>query len=509
MSSFKDCNSTRKFSSAIQKELKEKFEDQEQKIIFLEKSLDELCQQSPMLVKKRYMSVETYTCHQYEYHKPKGNTDTSENKTPTTTTSQNGCAASCGAVFVYNRSDVKDDDRISMSISELKDSYSKQFTVHGLSRVCMGKRFERLIWGLFLLAAFAFSGYLLYSLYSRFMRREVYTKVEFVHEKRIKLPTISLCSRKYLEKCSVYPIYPPALCRKLYQNRLNLRSCQIGDLTAHSSRCEAQEYWKHDEGCLLINPEGNLEQTSPGIDFGLKLEVSVNTTSDIQLRIHDSDEPPEDEAYGQYRIINSTYLDLQMNVERIKRLASPFNSNCTDGHNLRKYFNTEGYSVVSCRRVCRIFKLLETCGIVFPQPFRGIPQSVVKKYRIEVDNSSVRYAYHTWSKCWTKNLEASFNSSGECNCPPACDEIRYTYIPRDQSMEDRNSSTKTIKMDVYFNTMQYTVWQEVPAYGIEQMIAEFGGLLGLLIGASVLSLLEVMVYCGLSLFQRVYRFLYM
>ena len=495
---------SREAKDATRRELKEKFEKQEEKIKHLEKTLEELCQ-SPILIKKKYVAVEAYCRSEYQYHKPRSRSKPSA--------TENGCSAFCSSVVAVDNKDKEDDnvEQFSKKIADLKKTYSKQFTVHGLSRVFMGRKLERLVWGLFLLAAFAFSGYLLYSLYSRFMKREVYTKVEFVHEKKIKLPTISLCSRQYLQLCSVYPVLPQKLCVQKYKNLFKVKKCRLGDLTAHSANCTDPKYWKNDEGCLLINPEGNLAQTSPGIDFGLTLEVSFNTSSDVQMRIHDSEEPSEDEAYGQYRIIGSTYLDLQMNVERIKRLSAPFHSNCTNGTNLEHFYNTEGYSVVSCRRVCRLFKLLETCGIVFPQSFRGVPKSVVAKYKVHIDNptpQNKKLAYLKWRQCVLKVLPKSFESSGKCNCPPACNEIRYTYIPRDDSSVALKAMNNTIKMNVYFNTMQYTVWEEVPAYSLEQMIAEFGGLLGLLIGASVLSLLEVLVYCGLSLSQSLYKFLY-
>ena len=487
----------------MHKEFSDKFEKQEQKILELEKTLQNLCHQSPVLLQKQYMSLETYSCNKYQYQKAKRNF---QMPSPT----KNDAFPFYKDTMIIDNMDhdkVKK-DQFSKKLTTLMQTYSRHFTVHGLSRVFMGRKYEKITWGIFLLAAFAFSGYLLFSLYTRFMKREVYTKVEFVHEKKIKLPTVSLCSRNYLQLCSVYPVLPQSLCRKRFKDLFRVKKCRLGDLTAHSSSCIAHEYWANDEGCLLINPEGNLAQTSPGIDFGLKLEVSFNTSSDIQLRIHDSEEPSEDEAYGQYRIIGSTYLDLQMNVERIKRLPTPFDSNCTNGTNLEHFYNTDGYSVASCRRVCRVFTLLQTCGIVFVRSFRGVPAEVVAQYKVKIENPTkekLKAAYDKWKRCWFNVLPKTFASSGKCNCPPACDEIRYSYIPRDGVIDSINN---TIRMDVYFNTMQYTVWEEVPAYSLEQMIAEFGGLLGLLIGASLLSLLEVLVYCGLSLIKFLYQSIY-
>ena len=347
--------------------------------------------------------------------------------------------------------------------------------------------------------AFAFAVYLLLNSYSRYMRREHFTKVMILHEKEIKLPTVSLCERNYLSLCTVYPIKSRKMCKETFKDLFEVTRCSLGDLQAFSSNCSTSEYWINKEGCLSMNYAGILKQSAPGVDFGLSFTVVMKKASDVQLRIHDSHEPSEDEGYGQYRIIGgSANLTLHIKMDQIKRLPSPYKSDCTDGTGLSNFFNTDGYSVTSCRRVCRVLKLLETCGVVFPHAFHGIPEEVVARYKLKYNpfnRTETLGVFLKWKKCWKGSLPTSFQRSGDCHCPLKCNETRYVS----NIIKATSGTNNTIEMNVHYDSMRHTLWEEVPAYSLSQMMSEFGGLLGLLMGASLFSMLELLAYAMFSL----------
>ena len=373
-----------------------------------------------------------------------------------------------------------------------------------------GLKLERLFWAISLFAAFVFSVYLLCVLYSRYNRNEHYTKAKMVREKVIKLPTFSLCDRNYMKFCNVYPTPIQGECENRYRNLFKVVNCTVLPLT----NCNSSRYWNIREGCISINSNGALKQ-APGVELGLNFTVLTNTSSDIQLRIHDSEEPLQDEGYGQLRIMGSSYIDMRISVEKSKRLPHPFKSDCTDGENLENYSNTEGYSVTSCRRVCRLLKLIETCGIVNSRTFQGVPQKLLKKYEINVKNASeLQEVEEKWTRCWNSELPKSFQNPGNCNCPPACAEVRYKFEPLKVRRLQVNEVSrfgrgeKVITIYAHYDAMEYIVWEEVPAYSLEQMIAEFGGLLGLLIGASFISILELLAFAWLSFLQCILNRIY-
>ena len=391
-------------------------------------------------------------------------------------------------------------------IRQARKTYIEGCTIHGVARLYTGQKLERIFWGISVLVTFSFAVYMLHNSFSRYRRREHYTKVDLLHERRIKLPTISLCTREYLQMCSVYPVLGDSMCRKKYKDQFNVTKCTVGDLTAMSYSCDSNEFWIKHAGCVSINYNGTLQQTAPGFDFGLNFAVTFTTSSDIQLRMHDSSEPMDGEGYGDYRIIGSSYVEMHVSMKHIQRLPYPFKSDCTDGRDLPNYFNTGKYSVTSCRRVCRVLKLLETCGIVFPRAFHGIPIEIVARYRVTRANATDterKLAHHKWKKCWISTLPKSFQRSGECHCPLPCSETRYSYVPiKTWELAGKN---KTLIMNVHYETMKYTTWKEVPAFGLKRVMSEFGGLVGLLVGASLFSVLEVMAFFWLTILHFIYK----
>ena len=49
-----------------------------------------------------------------------------------------------------------------------------------------------------------------------------------------------------------------------------------------------------------------------------------------------------------------------------------------------------------------------------------------------------------------------------------------------------------------------TYIQEVPIYTMDKLLSEVGGYLGLFVGMSILSLIEILVYIGTSIKERYY-----
>jgi hypothetical protein len=54
-----------------------------------------------------------------------------------------------------------------------------------------------------------------------------------------------------------------------------------------------------------------------------------------------------------------------------------------------------------------------------------------------------------------------------------------------------NVKTSTLAVQVYFNDIAYTNINEVPLKTSEQFVGDIGGLLGIYVGASLLSFLEI------------------
>ena len=67
------------------------------------------------------------------------------------------------------------------------------------------------------------------------------------------------------------------------------------------------------------------------------------------------------------------------------------------------------------------------------------------------------------------------------------------------SWRQENKTYKEIALDVYFSELSETEIKEAPSYDGVTLLANFGGMLGLMTGMSALSVLEILMWIVLSI----------
>ena len=59
-----------------------------------------------------------------------------------------------------------------------------------------------------------------------------------------------------------------------------------------------------------------------------------------------------------------------------------------------------------------------------------------------------------------------------------------------------------MKIGVYYPELSYTITEQKPAFELGSLLSEVGGFLGLLLGASVLTVCELLDYIGMLIVSR-------
>jgi Amiloride-sensitive sodium channel len=98
-----------------------------------------------------------------------------------------------------------------------------------------------------------------------------------------------------------------------------------------------------------------------------------------------------------------------------------------------------------------------------------------------------------------------------CKCLPACRTISFesevfmgklnesiSFLGHDLDLNEFEYS----QMNVYFKENSFLTSQRVERYGATDFLATCGGLLGLFLGVSVISLLEIAYFCTVGLFSK-------
>ena len=108
-------------------------------------------------------------------------------------------------------------------------------------------------------------------------------------------------------------------------------------------------------------------------------------------------------------------------------------------------------------------------------------------------------------KCMRERYEemASFYESCRVKCPMPCVEDSYRVTVRHEPHTNANSTE--VNVYFYYQEMKETTIEHQPSLVISTLVANFGGQLGLMAGVSAISIIELIIWLGLFVFDRFYR----
>lgn len=98
--------------------------------------------------------------------------------------------------------------------------------------------------------------------------------------------------------------------------------------------------------------------------------------------------------------------------------------------------------------------------------------------------------------------------STSCDCLPLCTSIEYNVeisqadYKLEDNLKDVNEDAKYTKLIIFFKNSQFIASKRSELYGMTDFLANCGGLLGLFMGVSLLSLVELAYFFIIRLFQR-------
>ncbi|KAL4239590.1 amiloride-sensitive sodium channel [Mactra antiquata] len=262
---------------------------------------------------------------------------------------------------------------------------------------------------------------------------------------------------------------------------------------------------------------------SNGFKFTLNLEVDEyikNFTTGFGLRVvfHEPGTQPLPSQDG-ITLSPGTETNIGLKTVKISRLGEP-HGHCDEGDDFQKQYKMK-YSLTACYEFCRIKATVDVCSCLLPDAPDGLS---FNSTFVPVCNSSTSSASH---KC-VFDLSIEFNNGGyDCECREPCNEYVYTktmssrYWPTDEYLgilldeicSTQNNSviwsetcanldnlsyyeTTSIRNNfvralIYFEDLNYEQITEEPLYEGVRFLSDIGGAMGLFLGASVLSMVEV------------------
>ena len=242
--------------------------------------------------------------------------------------------------------------------------------------------------------------------------------------------------------------------------------------------------------CVQFNKAGKAQSSTDRINFNLKW----NKRQDFKLYVHEKDTAPYALDYGAFQASLQQDMDIRIKTTKIKRLQSPYPSNCLTEEEGRQLNIFPGkYTINSCVESKRCLNAFKECGNSFDfcRPF--IPEEIRVKY-INLNNT-----FHRVRKCLKNHAGHYFVEQ----CRPQCEEVQFEVQPfsRPLSSEIRYAKPALLQL-ILLNPGSYMERREKPMFSFEDLLGITGGTIGLFCGFSIMSIMELMIFFGLKLISK-------
>ena len=282
--------------------------------------------------------------------------------------------------------------------------------------------------------------------------------------------------------------------------------------------------------CVTLNRNSTLVQKAAGERYGLHMilynfpfgvesstpahDPLIDERNGIYVMLHD---PKQTIAMGDGIIIPPgfhTHISITKNT--IKRLPYPYSSNCKNADsNLGSIYPGKNTQIM-CYTSCAIKQLYQMCPGVIPEMkvFMKAPE-----FPIQANLTS-----RSFRRCVLENLPHITYQN--CDCNQHCNEVTYASVTNrspwpqkwqapsfmklvntQEGVENRSLSTdeirdRLIKVSIYYPDFKEHFFEEKQVYDLSSIASDLGGQMGLFLGASLLSLAEILALVATRIKRR-------
>ncbi|XP_066925592.1 acid-sensing ion channel 5-like [Clytia hemisphaerica] len=413
-----------------------------------------------------------------------------------------------------------------MVIKTKTEEYINTFTFHGLTRVFKGERIESVFWLFMILGGVSLSGVVVNRLVTRYQKHEIYTEIQTKITDENFFPSVTFCENQllidsYFSYCGVAPRHGHENHHKVcdyimkepeesieesrnkfwYNGLFNITKCE----TWGGKKCASSDYFKtlnhFNHSCITWNYAGNLSDVYSHVDieFDVKPLSWLGKNEGIREHLREGIFAlPHDHRIYEIDIVNKLDIEpyktyeIKLDTTVIKRLPHPFPSKCASSKGDDIFPGK--YTRRSCIESHNYIEMYKKCGDTLDYVRQFIPPDIKKQYK---GNKTIREA----EKCVWLFGKGETQKTKNCNLP--CQELQLAITTSSSERKKDKSRTK-YRISLQHQLIDaYKVMEEKELYPWDQMACEIGGLIGLAIGASIISLVEVIVYAFLVIVNKV------
>ncbi|XP_068196772.1 acid-sensing ion channel 1C [Antennarius striatus] len=210
----------------------------------------------------------------------------------------------------------------------------------------------------------------------------------------------------------------------------------------------------------------------------------------IKVQIHSQEEPPFIDQLG-FGVAPGFQTFVSCQQQLLQYLPPPW-GDCKSTPIDSDYFST--YSITACRIDCETRYLLDNCNCRM----------------VHMPGSSAVCSPEQYKDCADPALDFLVeNDNDYCVCQTPCNMTRYgkelsmvkipskasaKYLAKKFNKTEQYIGENILVLDIFFEALNYEKIEQKKAYEIAGLLGDIGGQMGLFIGASVLTILEIFDY---------------
>ncbi|XP_043939754.1 acid-sensing ion channel 1 [Protopterus annectens] len=210
----------------------------------------------------------------------------------------------------------------------------------------------------------------------------------------------------------------------------------------------------------------------------------------IKIQIHSQEEPPFIDQLG-FGAAPGFQTFVSCQEQRLIYLPPPW-GDCKSTPIDSDFFDT--YSITACRIDCETRYLVENCNCRMVHMPGDAPYCTPEQYK----------------ECADPALDFLVErDSSYCVCETPCNMIRYNkelsmvkipskasakYLAKKYNKSEQYIAENILVLDIFFEALNYETIEQKKAYEVAGLLGDIGGQMGLFIGASILTILELFDY---------------
>ncbi|XP_061164547.1 acid-sensing ion channel 3-like [Saccostrea echinata] len=451
------------------------------------------------------------------------------------------------------------DKKSSPSIRQLGGVFVDECSMHGLGHIFQRPFYRGMIWFAAVGVCTSYLFYLLHTEWVNYHRYPFLTISSVKSVSSIKFPAVTFCNLSPYNKSKVASdprdeVYHMAISRlnnlseeinwmdPYYQKNGYFAPRTFNDVANETLEVNSVVKYVMFDGvsvninqdlnkristngmCYTWNSNGSATTSSTGSSFNFIALLSVNNDQNYQntdcsngfkVAVHDPLEDPAVENNG-FLVPPGRIALAKLSKTRYSYLGNPFkafgDTSCDDinSPDFQNPVHPEPYSINACKRRCESDLMFQRCGCIALGTNGDHPIcSLYQYYQCNFNTSDQN----------TRRPD-TFSS---CDCPQPCRQTTYdaqmsyalyptedtaTFLNKKLGLSKEYFSENFVELHIHFDHLQVRSVQQVPLYtSYQDILSSIGGQMGLLLGASLLSLLEIVEFilnCAIFLLRKFY-----